>query len=108
MAGRRDWESGEKEVGSCCPRCRKEKADRVRLQSRSDGYMCKEQSGSESAEGILCLYTEKNLGPETSSLAWETFSAGCLLRIVFIFFSHEIIRKRPGEAPGNCAEPLPY
>lgn len=30
-AGRRDWESGEEEVGSCCPRCMKEKADRVRL-----------------------------------------------------------------------------
>lgn len=36
---------------------RKEKADRVRLQSWRDIYVCKEQSASQSAEGILCLYT---------------------------------------------------
>lgn len=42
LAGRRGWESGEEEVGNCCPRCRKENAGRVKLslQSKKDAYMC--------------------------------------------------------------------
>lgn len=31
LAERRGWESREEEVGNCCPRCRKEKAGRVKL-----------------------------------------------------------------------------
>lgn len=54
------------------------------------------------------VHIKKILGPETTFLAWETFSAGCLFSIVFIFFSCKTIRKKLGEPLGNCAEPLPY